>query len=166
MCVCMSSLQRWSIRLLIGFTDPYNHIYSESLWWKRFKNHQRTQIQRQRQWQRQRQRHIQRQRHRKSAWNTQLMLYFWNPDDSLIPNMMIDTSTWSSCSRRSPWSPWLPCFGPPISSTGTSVSSFRDFFCGLEKEEFMKLKNIEKVLSSLIVFGFTVHHEVHTRIIF
>ena len=105
MYVCMSSLQRWSIRLLIGFTDPYNHTYSESLWWKLFKNHQRTQIQRQRQWQRQRQR----QRHRKSAWNTQLMLYFWNPDDSLIPNMMIDTSPWSSCSRRSPWSPWLPC---------------------------------------------------------
>ena len=101
--VCMSSLQRWSIRLLVGFTDPYNHTYSESLWWKLFKNHQRTQIQRQRQWQRQRQR----QRHRKSAWNTQLMLYFWNPDDSLIPNMMIDTSPWSSCSRRSPWSPWF-----------------------------------------------------------
>ena len=93
----MSSLQRWSIRLLVGFTDPYNHTYSESLWWKLFKNHQRTQIQRQRQWQRQRQR----QRHRKSAWNTHLMLYFWNPDDSLIPNMMIDTSPWSSCSRRS-----------------------------------------------------------------
>ena len=104
-CVCMSSLQRWSIRLLVGLADPYNHTYSESLWWKLFKNHQRTQIQRQRQWQRQRQR----QRHRKSAWNTHLMLYFWNPDDSLIPNMMIDTSPWSSCSRRSPWSPWSPC---------------------------------------------------------
>ena len=88
MYVCKSSLQRWWIRLLVGFTDPYNHTYSESLWWKLFKNHQKTQIQRQRQWQRQRQR----QRHRKSAWNTQLMLYFWNPDDLLIPNMMIDTS--------------------------------------------------------------------------
>ena len=123
-CVCKSSLQRWWIRLLVGFTDPYNHTYSESLWWKLFKNHQKTQIQRQRQWQRQRQR----QRHRKSAWNTQLMLYFWNPDDSLIPNMMIDTSPWSSCSRRSPWSPWLPCSSPTFSSTGPSVSPFRDFF--------------------------------------
>jgi len=145
MCVCKSSLQRWWIRLLVGFTDPYNHTYSESLWWKLFKNHKRTQIQRQRQWQRQRQR----QRHRKSAWNTQLMLYFWNPDDSLIPNMMIDTSPWSSCSRRSPWSPWLPCSSPTFSSTGPSVSPFRDFLfvnyirqtkvssipsCGMEQE--------------------------------
>ena len=117
----MSSLQRWSIRLLVGLADPYNHTYSESLWWKLFKNHQRTQIQRQRQWQRQRQR----QRHRKSAWNTHLMLYFWNPDDSLIPNMMIDTSPWSSCSR---WSPWSPCSSHTFSSTGPSVSPFRDFF--------------------------------------
>ena len=43
----------------------------------------------------------QRQRHRQSTWKTQHMLYFWNPDDLLIPNMMIDTSPWSSCSRRS-----------------------------------------------------------------
>ena len=123
MCVCASSLQRWSIRLFIGFRDPYNHTYSESWWWKLFKNHQKTQIQRQRQWQRQRQR--QRQRHRKSAWNTQVMLYFWNPDDSLTPNMMIDTSPWWSCSRRAPW---LACSSHTISSTGPSVSSFRDFF--------------------------------------
>ena len=123
-CVCKSSLWRWPLFLLVGFTDPYNHTYSESLWWKLFKNHQKTQIQRQRQWQRQRQR----QRHRKSAWNTQLMLYFWNPDDSLIPNMMIDTSPWSSCSRRSPWSPWLPCSSHKISFAGPSVSPFRDFF--------------------------------------
>ena len=88
--VCMSSLQRWSIRLLVGLADPYNHTYSESLWWKLFKNHQRTQIQRQRQWQRQ----WQRQRHGKSAWNTHLMLYFWNPDDLLIPNMIMNTSHW------------------------------------------------------------------------
>ena len=85
-----------------------------------------TQIQRQKQWQRQRQ------RHRKSAWNTQLMLYFWNPDDSLIPNMMIDTSPWSSCSCRSPWSPWLPCSSHTFSSTGPSVSPFRDFFTTLQ----------------------------------
>ena len=121
--LCPSSLRTWSLFLLVGFTDPYNHTYSESLWWKLFKNHQRTQIQRQRQWQRQRQR----QRHRKSAWNTHLMLYFWNPDDSLIPNMMIDTSPWSSCSRRSPWSPWSPCSSHTFSSTGPSVSPFRDF---------------------------------------
>ena len=100
MCVCPSSLQRWSLFLLVGFRDPYNHTYSESLWWKLFKNNKRTQIQRQRQWQRQQQR----QRHRESAWKTQHMLHFWNPDDLLIPNMMIDTSPWSSCSRRSPWS--------------------------------------------------------------
>ena len=59
--VCESSLRRWSLFLLVGFTDPYNHTYSESLWWKLFKNHKRTQIQRQTQWQRQwqGQRHIQ-----------------------------------------------------------------------------------------------------------
>ena len=55
------------------------------------------------------------------------MPYFWNPDDSLIPNMMIDTSPWSSCSRRSPWSPWSPCSSHTFSSTGPSVSPFRDF---------------------------------------
>ena len=54
------------------------------------------------------------------------MLSFLNPDDWLIPNMMIDTSPWSSCSRQSPW---LPCSGHMISSTGPSVSPFRDF-CG------------------------------------
>ena len=53
-----------------------------------------------------------------------MILYFLNPDDLLIPNMMIDTSPWSSCSRRSPW---LPCSGHRISSTGPSVSPFRDF---------------------------------------
>ena len=52
------------------------------------------------------------------------MLYVLNPDDLLIPNMMIDTSPWSSCSRRSPW---LPCSGHRISSIGPSVSPFRDF---------------------------------------
>ena len=119
--VCLSSLRRWSLFLLVGFTDPYNHTYSESLWWKLFKNNKRTQIQRQRQWQRQRQR----QRHRESAWKTQHMLHFWNPDDLLIPNMMIDTSPWSSCSCLSPW---LGCSGHTFSSTGPSVSPFRDFF--------------------------------------
>ena len=67
----------WSLFLLIGFTDPYNHTSSESLWWKLFKNHKRTQIQRQTQWQRQ--------RYRQSASKTQHVLYFWNPDDFLIP---------------------------------------------------------------------------------
>ena len=38
--------------------------------------------------------------------------------------MMIDTSPWSSCSCKSHW---LPCFGHTISSTGPSVSPFRDF---------------------------------------
>ena len=75
----------------------------------------------QRQWQRQRQR----QRHRESAWKTQHMLHFWNPDDLLIPNMMIDRSLWSSCSCLSPW---LGCYGHTFSSTGPSVSPFRDFF--------------------------------------
>ena len=118
--VCPSSLRRWSLFLFVGFTDPYNHTYFESLWWKLFKNHKRTQIQRRRQWQRQRQRQI----HRQSAWKTQHMLYFWNPDDLLIPNLMIDTSPWSSCSRKSPW---LDCSGHTISFTGPSVSPFRDF---------------------------------------
>ena len=54
-----------------------------------FKSIEKTQIQRQRKWQRQ--------KHRQSAWNTRHMLYFWNPDDSLIPNMMIDTSPRSPC---------------------------------------------------------------------
>ena len=127
-CVCVrpSSLRRWSLFLLVGFRDPYNHTYSESLWWKLFKNNKRTQIQRQRQWQRQRQR----QRHRESAWKTQHMLHFWNPDDLLIPNMMIDTSPWSSCSCLSPW---LGCSGHTFSSTGPSVSLFRDFFSKFQK---------------------------------
>ena len=30
MCVCAPSLGRWSISLLVGFTAPYNHTYSES----------------------------------------------------------------------------------------------------------------------------------------
>ena len=70
--VCPSSLRRWSLYLLVGLTDPYNHTYSESLWWKLFKNHKRTQIQRQRQWQRQRQR----QRHRQSAWKHNICYIF------------------------------------------------------------------------------------------
>jgi hypothetical protein len=60
--VCPSSLRIWSLYLLVGLTDPYNHTYSESLWWKLFKNHKRTQrqIQRQRQWQTQWQKQSQR----------------------------------------------------------------------------------------------------------
>ena len=54
--VCRSSLRRWSLFLLVGITDPDNHTYSESWWWKLYKNHQRTQVQRQTQWQNQRQR--------------------------------------------------------------------------------------------------------------
>ena len=54
------------------------------------------------------------------------ILYFWNPDDLFISNMMIDTSPWSSCSRQSPW---LPCFGHTISSIRPSVSPFQDFVC-------------------------------------
>ena len=72
------------------------HRLHRPLWpytlWKLFKNHKRTQIQRQRQ---------------------------------LIPNMMKDTSPWSFCSR---WSPWLPSSSHTISSTGPSVSPFRDFY--------------------------------------
>ena len=48
--------------------------------------------------------------------------------------MMIDTSPWSSCSRRSPW---LPCSSHKISSTGQSVSPFRDF---LSQKQFMYRK--------------------------
>ena len=42
--LCPSSLRRWSLFLLVGFTDPYNHTYSESLWWKLFTNLKRTQM--------------------------------------------------------------------------------------------------------------------------
>ena len=42
--------------------------------------------------------------------------------------MMIDTSPWSSCSSQSPW---LPCSGHTISSTGPSVSPLRDFFSSI-----------------------------------
>ena len=62
--LCPSSLRRWSISLLEGFTDSYNYTYSESLWWKLFKNHKRTQIQIQ--WQRQWRQ--QRRRHRQNTW--------------------------------------------------------------------------------------------------
>ena len=44
----------------------------------------------------------------------------------LSPIMMIDTSPRSSCSRQSPW---LPFSSHKISSTGPSVSLFRDFLC-------------------------------------
>ena len=64
---------------------------------------------------------------------TQHMLYFWNPDDLLIPNMMIDTSPWPSCSSQSPW---LPCSGHTIISTGPSVSPFRDFLPGIRNDFF------------------------------
>ena len=94
------------------------------------------QIQIQTQWKRQRKRN----RHRQSAWNTQHMLYFWNPDDSRIPNMMIDSSPSSSCSR---WSPRSPCSGHRISSTGPSVSPFRDFYKLLE---IYSKRNVEFIL--------------------
>ena len=113
-----SSLRRWSTSLLVGLTDPYNHTYSESLWWKLFKNHKTTQIQRQRQWQRQRQR----QRHRQSAWKHNICYIF-----EILMNMMIDTSAWSSCSSRSTW---LACYGHTISSTGLSVSAKNQMFPG------------------------------------
>ena len=48
----------------------------------------------------------------------QHMPYFWNPDDLLIQNMMIDTYPWSSFSCQSPW---LPCSGHTIRSTGPSA---------------------------------------------
>ena len=91
------------------------------IFWKLFKNHKWTQIQRQRQWIRQRQ------RRRQSAWNTQHVLYCWKADDSLIPNMIIDTSPCLCQSALSPWSPRSPCSGRIISSTGPSVSPFWDF---------------------------------------
>ena len=39
--LCPSWIRRWSIYLLVGFTDPNNHTCSENLWWKPFKNHKR-----------------------------------------------------------------------------------------------------------------------------
>ena len=94
------------------------------------------QIQIQTQWKRQQKRN----RHRQSAWNTQHMLYFWNPDDSRIRNMIIDSSPSSSCSR---WSPRSPCSGHRISSTGPSVSPFRDFYKLLE---IYPKRNVEFIL--------------------
>ena len=35
---------RWSLFLLVGFTDPNLHTYSESIWWKLFKNHKKIQM--------------------------------------------------------------------------------------------------------------------------
>ena len=78
--------------------------------------------------------------HLLSTWS---LLYFWNPYDSLIPNMMIDTSSSSSCSR---WSPRSPCFGRKISSTGPSVSPFRDFYILLE---IYPKRNMEFILFRL-----------------
>ena len=53
---------------------------------------------------------------------------------------MIDTSPWSFCSRRSPW---LPCSSHRISSTGPSVSPFRDFYKLLE---IYPKRNVEFIL--------------------
>ena len=61
-------------------------------------NHKRTQIQRQWQWQRHR---------KKSTQNIQRMQYFWNPDDSIIPNMMID-NRWSTVHVGHPGHPSYP----------------------------------------------------------
>ena len=46
---------------------------------------------------------------------------------------MIDTLTWSSCSR---WSPWLACSSHAINSTGPSVSPFRDFSFKIHMKRF------------------------------
>ena len=50
---------------------------------------------------------------------------------------MIDTSSWSSCSRKSPW---LACSGHTISSTGPSVSPFRDFFVDFRRSYAIVLR--------------------------
>ena len=110
--VCPSSLQRWSLFLLLNFTDPCNPTYSESLWRKLFKIGHKY-----------KDKDICKDNYKdkdtdKVPEKNQHMLFFWNPNDSLIPNMMIDTS---------PWSPWLPYSGHTFSSTGPSVSPFRDF---------------------------------------
>ena len=76
---------------------------------------------------------------------------FLNPDDLLIPNMMIDTSPWSSCSPRSPW---LACSGHTFSSTGPSVSPFRDFFTVVQK--IVKRTHISVESNQNGVFGGTV----------
>ena len=64
--------------------------------------------------------------------------------------MMIDTSPWPSCSSQSPW---LPCSSHTISSTGPSVSPFRDFslqiwqqfglpdLCGIKSKAFASHAN-------------------------
>ena len=54
------------------------------------------------------------------------MLYFWNPDYSLISNMMIDSSSWSCWSRRSLWSHWL--FSSVHTIQGREYHRFGIFF--------------------------------------
>ena len=49
------------------------------------------------------------------------MLYFWNPNDSLISNMMMIPTPSPSCSY------WSPFFGHRINSRGPSVSPFSWF---------------------------------------
>ena len=53
------------------------------------------------------QRQRQRQRCRENNWITNSVLYFWNPDDSSIPRMMVDTSPWSAASAPSAPSSFL-----------------------------------------------------------
>ena len=80
------------------------------------------------------------------------MLYFWNPDDLLSPNMMIDTSPWSSCSHRSPW---LLCSSLTFSSTGPSVSPFRDFFFSYWRHD-IRNENIGSAFFKQLVYAMDI----------
>ena len=102
--------------LFVGFTDPYIHTYSESyskiIRGYKYKDKDNNN-------------NNDNDKDKDSDKVPENMTYFWNPDDLLIPNMMIDTSPWSSCSSRSTW---LACYGHTISSTGLSVSAKTQIF--------------------------------------
>ena len=80
------------------------------------------------------------------------MLYFLNPGDLLIPNMMIDTSPWSSCSRWSPWSPWLPCSSQTISFYNKFILTFLDM--DLRRSEFT-FPRFEFIIYGKLPFHYT-----------
>ena len=110
MYVCASRLRRWSLFLLVGSTDPYNHTYYESFWWKQFKNHKRTHIQRQRTMTK-----------TATKTNTQTKCLKRPTNAAFLKSSFLTHSKydnryptlWSSCSRR-PGHPGYPGYSVPF----------------------------------------------------
>ena len=75
-----------------SFRVPSTHTFSEILMTSATQIRTKIQTQRQRQLQGQ----WQRQRRQENNWITNSVLYFRSPDDSSIPNLMVDTSPWST----------------------------------------------------------------------